>query len=53
MAKKRKDGYYEVTFTYNGKRYSVYDKSKKEAEKKHTTNKQNSKTDSQRFLTQL
>ena len=34
MAKKRKDGYYEITFTYNGKRYSVYDKSKKEAEKK-------------------
>lgn len=34
MAKKRKDGYIQHTFTVNGKRYSVYGKTAKEAKEK-------------------
>lgn len=34
MSKKRKDGYIQKTFTVNGKRYSVYGKTAKEAKEK-------------------
>ena len=33
--KKRKDGYYAKTFSFEGKRYTVYSKTRKSLEKKY------------------